>query len=112
MSREDELADVAVALGRNAGGAWIVASVLAFGFGLLARSVGTFAVAWLTGVALFSVGMSVRARYWRTARRRLGDATIQRARWRSVETDSERTERIVAAVLIVLVLIGVELWVK
>jgi hypothetical protein len=107
---EDEQADLAVARGRNAGGVWIIASVLAFGAGLLARSFGTFAIAWLIGGALFSIGLLVRARYWRAARRRLGDATIQRARWRSIEADRERPERAIVAILIVLVLLGLEVW--
>ncbi|MDW3216826.1 MAG: hypothetical protein R8G01_22745 [Ilumatobacteraceae bacterium] len=110
MSAEDVQADEAVARGRNAGGVWIVTSVLAFGCGLLARSLGAFVVAWSTGAVLFSIGLVVRARYWQAARRRLGDATIQRARWRSMEADDDRPLRIAAAVLIVLVLLGLELW--
>ena len=107
---DDELADQAVARGRNAGGAWIVAAVLAFGVGLVTRSGATFAVAWSVGLVSFLVGLGVRARYWRSARRRLGDATIQRARWRSVDTVRRGPERLAAAVVLVLVLLGLELW--
>ena len=109
-SIEDEQADEAVARGRNAGGSWIVMSTVAFGSGLVARSVGPFVIAWSVGSILFVIGLAVRARYWRSARRRLGDATIQRARWRSMEADRERPERIALAVLIVLLLLGLELW--
>ncbi len=111
-SREDQLADEAVARGRNSGGAWIIASVLAFGSGLVTRSIGSFAVAWSVGLVLFTIGLVVRARYWRSVRRRLGDATIQRARWRSVDTDRGGPERVGAAVVLVLLLLGFELWKK
>ena len=109
-SIEDEQADEAVARGRNAGGLWIVLSVVAFGSGLVARSVGPFVIAWSAGLVLFLIGLAVRARYWRSARRRLGDATIQRARWRTLGTERERVERIVAALVIVLLLVGIEVW--
>ena len=85
-------------------------STVAFGSGLVARPVGPFVIAWSVGSILFVIGLAVRARYWRSARRRLGDATIQRARWRSMEADRERPERIALAVLIVLLLLGLELW--
>ena len=85
-------------------------SVIAFGSGLVARSVGPFAIAWSAGLVLFLVGLAVRARYWRSARRRLGDATIQRARWRTVGTGRERLERIITALVIVLLLVGLEVW--
>lgn len=111
-STEDDLADEAVARGRNSGGAWIVAAVLAFGAGLVTRSGATFAVAWSAGLVLFLIGLVVRARYWRSARRRLGDATIQRARWRSVAADHDGPERVAAAAVLVLVLLGLELWRK
>lgn len=99
-----------MARGRNAGGAWIIASVLAFGSGLVANSVGTIAVAWSVGLALFTIGLVVRNRYWRSARRRLGDATIQRARWRTVDADRDRPERVALAVVLVLLVLGIELW--
>ena len=111
-SIEDALADEAVARGRTVGGIWIVAAVLVFGAGLVARSGATFALAWSTALALTLIGVVVRARYWRSARRRLGDATIQRARWRSVDGDRKGSERITSAVLIVLLLLGFELWRK
>jgi hypothetical protein len=111
-SAEDELADAAVWRGRRAGAPWIVASVIAFGLGLVARSAGAFSVAWLTGLALFAIGIMVRRRFWRSARRRLGDATIQRARWRSAESDRNGPERLVAAVVLVLLLLGVQLWTR
>lgn len=110
MSVEDEQADEAVARGRNAGGVWIISSVLAFGTGLIARSFGSFAVAWSAGLVLFAIGLVVRARYWQAVRRQLGDATIQRARWRSMDADHDRPHRIAVAFVIVLVLIGLELW--
>ena len=109
-SREDELADEAVARGRNAGGLWIAASALALGSGLIARTVARFAVAWAAGLVLLTIGLTVRTRYWRAVTRRLGDATIQRARWRTVGTGRERVERIVAALVIVLLLVGLEVW--
>ena len=111
-STEDALADEAVARGRNAGGPWIIAAVLVFGAGLVARSGTTFALAWSAGLALFLVGVSRRARYWRSVRRRLGDATIQRARWRSVEADGSGSGRIALAALVVLLLLGLEVWWK
>ena len=109
-SREDEQADEAVARGRNAGGAWIVGSVIAFGYGLVGRSPGALAVAWAVGLVLFVIGLVVRTRYWRAARRRLGDATIQRALWRSVDT--EGPGRFATAVILVLLLLSLELWRK
>lgn len=111
-STEDDLADEAVARGRNAGGAWIIAAVLVFGAGLASRSGTTFVLAWSAGLTLFSIGLLVRARYWRSARRRLGDAAIQRARWRTVDIDRHGPERMVVAVLFVLLLLGFELWWK
>lgn len=111
-SAEDDLADRAVARGRNAGGTWIIAAFLAFGGGLVARSGSAFALAWSTGIVLFLIGLVVRARYWRSVRRRLGDATIQRARWRSVDADRDGSGRMAAAVVFVLVLLGFELWRK
>ena len=111
-STEDDRADRAVARGRNAGGTWIIAAVVAFGAGLVSRSGATFVLAWSAGIVLFLIGLVVRARYWRTVRRRLGDATIQRARWRSVDADRDRPERVAAAVALVLVLLGFELWRK
>lgn len=111
-SKEDELADEAVARGRNAGGIWIIGSVLAFGAGFVSRSVGEFAIAWTVGLALFTIGLIVRARYWRSARRRLGDATIQRAMWRLADTDRDGPERFAAAVVLVLLLLSFELWKK
>lgn len=104
------MADEAVARGRNAGGAWIVAAVVVFGAGLFADSVRSFAVASLIGLGLFTIGLVARARYWRRARRRLGDATIQRALWRSVEGEYDGSERIAAAVAVVLVLLAFEIW--
>lgn len=109
---EDEQADDAVRRGRNAGGVWIVASVAAFGVGLVADSVAAFALTWTTGAALFAIGLVRRAQFWRAARRRLGDATIQRARWRRAEADRESPDRLWAAVALVLVLVGYELWRK
>ena len=109
-SREDEMADEAVARGRNAGGVWIVGAVIAFGLGLFAGSFGTFVIAWAVGLALFAIGLVTRARYWRAARRRLGDATIQRALWRTVDGDHERSDRTTTAVVIVLALLAFELW--
>lgn len=109
-SREDQLADEAVARGRNAGGLWIVAAVVAFGTALFAGSVRSFAVAAVIGLVLFAIGLVARARYWRRARRRLGDATIQRALWRSVEGEYDGSERIAAAVAVVLVLLAFEIW--
>jgi hypothetical protein len=109
-STEDDLADEAVARGRNAGGAWIIASVLAFSGGLVASSVGTIAAAWSAGLALFTIGLVVRNRYWRSARRRLGDATIQRARWRTADADLDRPRRVAMAVVLVLIVLGFELW--
>lgn len=110
VSREDQLADEAVARGRNAGGAWIVAAVAAFGTGLFADSIRSFAIAWIIGLALFAFGLTARARYWRKAKRRLGDATIQRALWRSVEGEYDGSERVAAAVAVVLVLLAFEIW--
>lgn len=98
--------------GRNAGGIWIVASVAAFGIGFLARSPGALAFAWIGGIVLFTIGLAVRAHYWRSARRRLGDATIQRAQWRRADADRDSPGRIVAAVGLVVVLVGYELWRK
>ena len=109
-SAEDALADEAVARGRNAGGAWIIASVLAFCTGLVASSVGTIVVAWSIGLTLFTIGLVVRNRFWQSARRRLGDATIQRARWRTVGADRDTPRRVAAAVALVLVVLGIELW--
>ena len=109
---EDEQADDAVRRGRNAGGIWFVASVAAFGFGLVADSLGAFALTWAVGGALFVVGLVRRSRSWRTARRRLGDATIQRARWRQAEAERDSPDRLWAAVALVLLLVGYELWRK
>jgi hypothetical protein len=107
---EDELADLAVRRGRTAGAPWIVASVVAFGFGLATGSPGGFAAAWAAGVALFSAGLLVRRRYWRGARRQLGDATIQRAQWRCADRERDGSERIVAAIVLVMVLLAFQAW--
>lgn len=107
---EDEQADQAVLRGRNAGGIWIVSSFAACGIGFVARSLATLALCWAVGIALFTIGLAVRSRYWRSARRRLGDATIQRARWRCAEVERESSGRILAAVGLVLMLLSYELW--
>ena len=109
-TREDEAADLAVRRGRNAGGAWIVGATAAFGIGLLTQSSSGFLLAWLTGLVLLAIGLTVRARYWRATRRRLGDATVQRALWRSADHGQVRSERIVAAIAIVVFLLAFELW--
>ena len=109
---EDVQADQAVRRGRNAGGIWIVGSVAAFGIGFLARSPANLALSWVVGLLLFTIGLVVRARYWRSARRRLGDATIQRAQWRRADIERDSPARIVAAVGLVVVLLGYELWRK
>ena len=109
---EDEQADQLVRKGRNAGGAWIVASVAAFGLGFAARSVDHLVIGWVIGVALFSVGMVVRVRFWKSARRSVGDATIQRARWRSTAVEADSPSRIVVALAVVFLLLGYELWKK
>lgn len=107
---EDELADVAVRHGRNVGGMWVIASVASFGLGFVARSPRGFAVAWLAGVILVTIGLLVRRRYWRSTRRQLGDATIQRAQWRHAEQERDGPERIIAAVALVMLLLAYEIW--
>jgi len=107
---EDELADVAVRRGRNAGGSWIVASVASFGLGFVAGSLRGFAVTWLIGAGLMTVGLLVRRRYWRSARRRLGDATIQRAQWRHADQERDGPERIIAAIVLVMILLAFQAW--
>ena len=87
-----------------------MASVVAVGVGLVAESIGQLFVAWTFGAALFVVGLARRHLYWRSARRRLGDATVQRAQWRRAETDGGAPERLVAAAAIVVLLLGYELW--
>ncbi len=107
---EDSHADQAVQRGRKAGGIWIVASFAACGIGFVARSLATLALCWAVAIGLFAIGVAVRARYWRTARRRLGDATIQRAQWRAAAAERESPARIVAAVGLVVMLLSYELW--
>jgi hypothetical protein len=109
---EDELADEAVRRGRNAGGTWIVASVVSFGLGFVARSPRGFAMAWLIGVVLVTIGLLVRRSYWRSIRRRLGDATIQRAQWRSADQERDRPDRIIAAIALVMIVLAFQTWSK
>ena len=107
---EDELADIAVRRGRNAGGIWIVAAVASFGLGLTAASPGGFALAWAVGATLFAIGLLMRRRYWAAVRRQHGDATIQRAQWRSAERERDGPERIIAAIMLVMVLLAFQAW--
>lgn len=107
---EDELADVAVRRGRNAGGAWIVASVASFGLGFVARSPLGFVVTWLIGVVLAAIGLLVRRRYWQSVRRQLGDATIQRAQWRYAGEERGGPERFIAAIALVMILLAFQAW--
>ena len=107
---EDEVADAAVRRGRSSGGAWIIVSATAFGIGLFGQSLGQFVITWTTGMVLLAIGLAVRARYWRSARRRLGDATVQRALWRSAENDRFGSERLVAAIAVVVLLLTIQLW--
>lgn len=110
LTAEDELADRAVRRGRNAGGTWIVAAIVTFGIGLTARTPGGFVLAWFLGLMLFALGLLVRARYWAAVRRELGDATIQRALWRSADAEQFGSGRIIGALALVVVLLAFELW--
>lgn len=107
---EDEHADQVVRRGRNAGGGWIVASVSVFGWCLVTTSFGAGAVAFVLGGVLFAIGMFVRARYWKRARRELGDATVQRALWRSTQTERDSSDRLIIACAVVILLLAYQLW--
>lgn len=109
---EDELADDAVRRGRNAGGTWIVLSVASFGLGFVARSPRGFAVTWLIGVGLVTIGLLVRRSYWRSIRRQLGDATVQRAQWRYIDQERDGPERIIVAIALVMIVLAFQTWSK
>lgn len=77
---------------------------------MLVRSPEHTVLISMIGFLLFTIGLAVRARYWAAIRRQLGDATVQRALWRSAETDRFASERIVAAIAVVVVLLAFQLW--
>ena len=109
---EDETADEVVRRGRNVGATWVVASVVLFGLCLVSTS-ATQAVLALAGAAgLLAIGVAVRARYWRSARRRLGDATVRRAQWRSATADRGSPDRIMISIGLVMVLLAFQAWRK
>ncbi len=107
---EDEHADLVVRRGRNAGGRWIVASVAVYGWCMVTTSLTEGAIAFGVGTALFTIGMVVRSRFWRRARRELGDAAVQRARWRSAAAERDAPERLIAACAVVVLLVAAQLW--
>lgn len=109
-TREDETADQVVRRGRNVGGTWIVASILTLGLCLTASTLIQGVSAFAASVALLLIGLQVRARYWRSARRRLGDATMQRAQWRSANEDRGSPDRIMIAIGLVMVLLAFQAW--
>ncbi|NNE13089.1 MAG: hypothetical protein HKN41_12685 [Ilumatobacter sp.] len=107
---EDQRADRALERGRNAGGAWIVASALSFAFflGSGADAAGLIAVGGC--VVLLAVGLQVRARFWRSVRREFGDATVQRARWRQADAERESRDRVWWAVGLVALVLASQIW--
>ncbi len=107
---EDEAADLVVRRGRNVGGTWIVASVVLLGLCLVASRITQALLSLAASVVLLAIGLRVRARYWRSARRQLGDATVQRARWRSAANGRGSADRIMIAVGLLMVLLAFQAW--
>lgn len=107
---EDETADLVVRRGRNVGATWIVASVVLFGLCLVSTSAAQGILALAGSVGLLAVGVAVRATYWKSARRRLGDATVRRAQWRSASADRGSPDRIMIAIGLVMVLLAFQAW--
>ncbi len=107
---EDETADVLVRRGRNVGATWIVGSVVLLGLCLVATTIVQGLLALAGSAVLLATGLQVRARYWRSARRQLGDATVQRARWRSASADRGSPDRIMIAIGLVMVLLAFQAW--
>ncbi len=107
---EDEHADLVVRRGRNAGGGWIVASVVTYGWCVVTTSLAEGAIAFLVGSVLFTIGMLVRLRYWRGARRELGDAAVQRALWRSADAAQDSPDWLIKACVLVMLLLAYQLW--
>lgn len=107
---EDEAADRVVRRGRNVGATWIVASVVLLGLTLVAPTILTGTVALLGSVSLLALGVWMRRRYWSSARRQLGDATLQRAQWRSAADERGSQDRIMIAIAVVLVLLALQAW--
>lgn len=86
---EDDVADDLVRRGRHAGSGWIIASGLALAFAMGIWSMVANVIALVTSATLLAVGLRSRRRYWNEARRQVGDATIQRARWRTISSATE-----------------------
>ena len=84
---EDDVADDLVRRGRHAGSGWIIASGLALAFAMGIWSLVVNVAALTTSAVLLALGLRSRRRYWDDAKRQVGDATIQRARWRTVENN-------------------------
>ena len=84
---EDDVADDLVRRGRHVGSGWIIASGLALAFSMGIWSLVVNVVALATSVLTLALGLLSRRRYWDEAKRQVGDATIQRARWRTLENN-------------------------
>jgi len=107
---EDEAADEVVRRGRNVGATWIIGSILALWLCLVATAWPTGLLALTASAVLLAIGLRVRARYWQDARRQLGDATLQRARWRGASEDRGSRDRIMIAIALVMVLFVFQAW--
>lgn len=101
---EDETADRRLRRGRTVGGGWIVASGGALGFATGASEVSEGA-AWLgVSSALLATALVSRLWFWDRAARELGDAAMQRARWRSARAFDRSPERRIACMVVLVFL--------
>lgn len=81
-STQDEHADDVLASAANAGGFWIVLSVIAFGAAIFMPTPAAFGVASLIGFVLFVIGMVRRRQGRRRMLTTVDPAALKRARWR------------------------------
>jgi flagellar biosynthesis component FlhA len=110
VAPSDDVVDHVIRRGRNAGGAWIVASVVVFALGIVVGNPTFSGFAFVVGLACFSIGIAVRVRYWRRARSDLGDEAFQRGKWRDADREAEDPRRIIVALVLVALVITYRLW--
>lgn len=80
---EDELADELLRRGRWAGRGWMIASGTGLALAFGSWSVTVNVAGLIACPAFLALGLRTRRRYWDDAARQVGDAAMQRARWRS-----------------------------
>lgn len=110
VAPSDDVVDHVIRRGRNAGGAWIVASVVVVALGIVVGNPTFLAVAMVVGFACFSIGIAVRVRYWRRARAQVGDDAYQRGKWRRADRERDDLRPKIAALVLVALVLAYRLW--